>query len=280
MTDKAGTLLCRFEGPADTAEWLIAELSEFGFGAFEETTEGVLAYGDELELPPDATDELRRLVAPTGHRLVSVSRQAPRNWNERWERGITPVSAGPFCVHPPWHPPEPGLRAICIEPKMSFGTAHHATTRLMLRGMPHVVRSGDSVLDAGTGTGVLAIAARMLGARQVIGFDIDPWSEENARENLERNQTTGVEVRIGGLPAAGPGPFDAVLANINRRALQEMLPGFTARLAAGGRLLLSGVLRTDRAMMESAVSAAGLRVIDVDVEDEWITIRAEKPVEP
>ena len=279
MSQDESTLVWTLQGPADRSDWLIAELDAYGFEAFEERPSGVIAYRRETGWTQDVRAAALQTARDVGFRLAAEKREEPQNWNQAWESGIRPIEAGGFCIHPPWHDPIPGYRAICIEPKMSFGTAHHATTRLMLRCLESNVRPGDHVLDAGTGTGVLAIAARLLGARSAVAFDIDPWSQENAIENVERNGVDAVDVRLGGIEQSGPGPFDLVLANINRNVLVEMLPRFAELLPAGGRLVLSGVLVSDRSMMEERLVREGFSEPEVRVEDEWIALVCALPEE-
>src|SRR5690606_25997713 len=187
---------------------------------------------------------------------------AEENWNARWEETIRPLAVGRFLIKPTWAdvPPEHADRLLLeIDPKMSFGTGYHESTRLALGFLPALVRGGERVLDAGTGTGVLAIAALKLGAASALGFDIDPWASVNATENAYLNGVADrFEVREASLDAVPETGFGLVLANINRNALLAMLPGFAAKLAPGGRLLLAGLLRTDREAMLAAVEAAGL----------------------
>jgi len=164
---------------------------------------------------------------------------------------------------------------------MSFGTGYHESTRLVLRFLPGLVggdaSSGERVLDAGTGTGVLAIAALKLGAASAIGFDIDPWAQTNATENALLNGVADrFEVREGSLDAVPETGFDLVLANINRNALLGLMPTFAAKLAPEGRLVLAGLLRTDRDVMLAAVRAAGLAVYDEATENEWWSLIATR----
>ncbi|MFT4603764.1 MAG: ribosomal protein L11 methyltransferase [Rhodothermales bacterium] len=278
MTQAApGTLVFTFTGPAEHSGWLIAELAEFGFGAFDEEDGRVRGYVDESVLPSGLVPDLDQVIGPIGYRLEDSRRVEPENWNATWEAGIEPVSVGRFCIHPPWHTPADGLIPLCIEPKMSFGTAHHETTRLILSILHDLVVPGQSVLDAGTGTGVLALAARKLGACRIMGFDIDPWSQENAVENLERNGETDIAILAGGIECIGTqAPFDVVIANINRAVLLDMLPALVKACAPAGVIVLSGVLVPDEAMMRSALTEVGCACERVIMEGEWIALVARR----
>jgi ribosomal protein L11 methyltransferase len=182
-------------------------------------------------------------------------------------------------ITPSWHPYEaaPGEQVLTIDPKMSFGTGYHESTRLILRLLEQNIRRGDSVLDMGTGTGVLAIAAVKLGAAQATGVDVDEWSYDNACENARLNH---VEDRItilhGDISATPAGPFTLILANIQRTVLLDMLPVLVRRLRAGGRLLLAGLLREDREIMMEHLRSEGMTLSGELSENEWIAIAARR----
>ncbi|MEX0746482.1 MAG: 50S ribosomal protein L11 methyltransferase, partial [Rhodothermales bacterium] len=149
-------------------------------------------------------------------------------------------------------------------------TGYHETTRLLLRMMPDFVKPGDRVLDAGTGTGVLAIAAVKLGAVSATAFDIDPWSQENAVENFYLNRVQDqVKMIHGGIEKLPSGTFDVILANINLNVILGLLPEFADRLKADGTLLLSGVLQPDRDRLLVAAQRSGLDMITEANENEW-----------
>jgi ribosomal protein L11 methyltransferase len=154
---------------------------------------------------------------------------------------------------------------------MSFGTGYHETTRLMLGLLERHITSGARVLDAGTGTGVLAIAALKLGASSALGFDIDEWSYANALENARLNDVSGLfTVRQCDLPSVTESGFDLIAANIQKNVIEEMLPGLISRLAPGGTLLASGLLAGDRDAMVATLMRAGLALEDERREGEWI----------
>jgi len=158
---------------------------------------------------------------------------------------------------------------------MSFGTGYHETTRLMVALAERWTRPGTRVLDAGTGTGVIAIAALKLGARSAVGFDTDEWAYANAQENARLNDIADrFTVLHGDLAVVPPGHFDLVAANIQKNVIEEMLPGLLVRLAPGGTLLLSGLLSTDDDAMRGVLGRAGLAVAEAPREAEWIAYAA------
>ncbi len=197
------------------------------------------------------------------------------DWTRSWRAHFRPVFPTPrIVVCPPWDPvaaPEGGF-SIVVEPKMAFGTGHHETTRTCLQALEQEVESGSRVLDLGTGSGILAIAAARLGAREVLAVDTDDRAVENARENVSLNGVGGrVQVRPGTVDQAD-GLFDVVAANVTSGVLGPLLPDLKRHLAAGGRLVLAGILAREADAFVSLVQEAGLAVREHVPEGEWTTI--------
>ena len=203
----------------------------------------------------------------------NVELHPEKNWNRAWEETITPVRVGPFLLTPTWAeiPPEHAdATVIEIDPKMSFGTGHHATTRLLLRLLPEAVAPGDRVLDVGTGTGVLAIAAVRLGAHAALGVDVQETAIENAAENCARNDVASiVTLRSGSIDVVPEAAFDVVLANITREVLRDLLPAFQQKVRPGGLLLLSGVFTGDRDALLAAAADHGFALHQDATEEGW-----------
>ena len=269
------TLALTFRLADDHHEALIAELADLGFDAFESDDDRLIAYGPAAEWDDVSRDAVTAWLYARGLDDAEVEETLvePENWNARWEATMQPVVAGRFVVAPTWAalPPEAeGRRVLRIDPKMSFGTGYHESTRLALGLLPRVVHPGARVLDVGTGTGILALAALALGADHALGCDIDPWSVVNAEENAGLNGFTDrFEVREGSLEVVPEDGFDLVCANIHLNVLVALLPGLKAKRVPGGFLLLAGLLRTDQPAMEAALTRAGLAVQAEDVEGEW-----------
>lgn len=195
------------------------------------------------------------------------------DWTERWKDSLHAQELGALVIAPPWLAERyDAARAIVIEPAMAFGTGEHPTTRGVVRLMQRVVRPGDLVADLGTGSAVLAIAAAKLGAARVVGIEIDPDAITNAEENVARNGMADRVTIIEGdasllLPLVAP--VRVVLANIISGVLVALLPTIAASLGAGGRAILSGILREEREEMLAAFADGGWRVEDEDHEGGW-----------
>ena len=246
---------------------------------FRQTQAALTAY-----VPTDAwSDAVRerlaaRLRADGYGEALTVRHLRDRNWNAAWEEAVDPVRVGPFLLCgrsaevTPTHADAIPLR---IDPKMSFGTGHHATTRLALRLLVDAVAEGDRVLDVGTGTGVLAIAACRLGARSAFAVDTNPKAVANARENVVVNEVDNcVTVREGSVGVVPDDRVDVIVANITRDTLLDLLPGLRSRLTDDGVLVLSGLLTSDRPQMLDALGGHTLTVDDEVSENGWWGVRA------
>jgi len=264
----------------------IGLMSGSDFEGFWEDGNTLRAYLREDLFPDGLLKRLKEqlfLVAAT-HGIppptISVGRIQEQDWNAQWESTIEPIRVTDrLVIAPSWKPVTAGPRdvVLTIDPKMSFGTGYHETTRLILRLIDKYARKGYRVLDVGTGTGVLAIAAVKLGATHAIAIDNDAWAFANARENIARNEVEGlVEIRLGGLDTVTERDFDLIVANIQRNVIEEMLNDLAYMMNSTGRLLLSGLLLADSDAIHQSISTAGLRVLEEARENEWIALAAER----
>ncbi len=204
---------------------------------------------------------------------VRIAQSPAEDWSETWRSRVRSVEVGRLWIGPPWlaRSAPRGKLTVVIEPKMAFGTGDHPTTRLCLEALDAYLAAhpGDSVLDVGTGTGVLAIAARKLGAGRVAAIDTDLIAVEQARENAQLNQARDVEVSLNGLETVS-GSFDCVVANILANTLIKMAP--VLKLKVRRRLVLAGILTGQQREVELAFRDVGLVRRRSGVEGEWVRL--------
>ncbi len=244
---------------------LIALLEQGGFEGFEEG-EKLKAFIPEAAFDQTVLDAVMQTIPVTySSRLI-----APQNWNAQWESSFEPVQVGNFAlIRAGFHQPVPGVQFdIVITPKMSFGTGHHATTFLVMQQMEEIAMQGSSVLDFGTGTGVLAILAKKMGASKVVAVDNDEWSIVNARENIDANGCSDISLIQAG-SIAGLGAFNLVLANINRNVLLDAMDAIAEASKPGATVVLSGFMEPDCEMIMEAAEKAGFEGFSRFQRSEW-----------
>jgi ribosomal protein L11 methyltransferase len=268
----------------DESDILVAQLSRVGFEGFEEEPHKLHAF-----IPESLYDvtQVEKIIATTKgvadpfHTLFHISYIEPKNWNEAWEKDFEPVRVDDFCmIRAHFHQPVPGLPYdLVITPKMSFGTGHHATTFMMIVAMSHLAIEHHSVLDFGTGTGVLAILACKMGASRVFAIDSDEWSIENALENAELNECRKIHIeQRDGLE--GLGAFDFILANINRRVILENMEFLRQHLTQSGVFIGSGILESDEEKINQQALKAGLLMERLMTKDNWMSfsLKIQQPL--
>jgi ribosomal protein L11 methyltransferase len=259
-------------------EILIAELAEVGFDSFLETDEGIDAYAPQADFDRERFDEIISNYREAAQISLSEGLMPKVNWNEEWEKNYDPIEVDDLVyVRASFHQPKAGFRyEIVINPKMSFGTGHHATTFQMLRHQGEVDHAGKRVVDVGSGTGILAIMAHLLGASEVEAFDIDDWCVDNGNENFDLN---GLKTRmgLGTIRQVNPqGPFDIVLANINKNVLLDEMEIYSGLLPSKGYLLLSGFYTEDIEDLAQAALPFGLDLLKKSSKDNWAALILKK----
>lgn len=272
-----GTIELRIPIAAEHHDAVVAELETDAVGFLTEDAT-LHAYMPAEAWTDPRTDALRAWLRDRHlDDNVTTHFHPDTNWNERWESTIQPIHAGTFRIRPTWADaadPEEDVTEIIVDPKMSFGTGYHQSTRLALRLLPDAIDAGDTVLDMGSGTGILSIAACHLGAAHCLAVDIDPNAIENTPENARLNGCSDrIEVRKGSMEDVAETGFDAILANINRNVLHDLLPAFAAASTPGASLILAGLLDRDEAMITERATDCGYTVDTILPEDEWIGIR-------
>lgn len=250
------------------AEILVALLSEIKFYAFEEDHNVLNAYIKEKDFDEE---KLKNVLPPkTIFKKYIIEEE---NWNQQWESGITPVIVKDFvAIRPSFAAAIKNVKYdLIITPKMSFGTGHHATTYLMVEMMERINFHNKSVVDFGTGTGVLAILAEKCGATKIIGVDIDEWSMKNATENTTANNCKNIALKqqsnLSGIDVA-----DIVLANINRNVLTNEADWISSISKTGTLFLASGFLHEDEAEIQNCFEKRGFLKIRTKNREGWIAM--------
>lgn len=249
-------------------DWLIANLKDDAEG-FEEGDTHLKA----IFLPERYNNAFISSLAAQHHISYQKNIIEQQNWNALWESNFEPVLVDDFVgIRASFHQPiEHVAYEIIITPKMSFGTGHHATTYLMMKQMQKINFHNKSVFDFGTGTGVLAILAKKLGASKVVATDIDKWSIENAKENFEHNHVTDIQLLHTDSCDVGSS-FDIILANINRNVLLNNIPILASQLCKGGQLVLSGILSEDISAIINCGSNSSLQHTYQAEKNNWICL--------
>jgi ribosomal protein L11 methyltransferase len=259
---------------------LLAELAEAGFDAFMEIPGGFEGYAEGERYDAEAVEEiLHRYKSLAQNLTFSFDKVEKTNWNAVWESSYEPVVIDDRClIRAAFHTPDRQYPyEIIITPKMSFGTGHHPTTRLMIRAQLDVNHKGKRVLDAGCGTAILSVMASKLGASEIHAVDPDEWSVINGEENARLNDCSNIRLYKGTTREQDfQEPFDIVLANINKNVLMEDMDWYAEHLLPGGHLLLSGFYDSDVADILTQSARYNLDFLHRYEEEKWVALGLRK----
>lgn len=255
-------------------EILIAEFAALGFDTFQENENGFITYWEGAYDSSGLNDLVDRYSAVASF-VFSIKETVKENWNKEWEKNYDPIIIDETCiVKAPFHTNlHPYLIELIITPKMSFGTGHHETTHLMLAEMLTIDFNKTKVLDAGTGTGVLAILAKKQGAASVLAFDIDDWCVENTLENAEVNGVKVEAIKASIEDIKFKDEYNIVLVNINKNILLSQMVFYKQTLKPGGELLLSGFYYEDLEDIKQKAHKTGLSFKHHKVRNNWTMAR-------
>ena len=254
-------------------EILIAQLADAGYEGFEEKDGSLDAFIKSKCFDDSILNEISfKYQTP-----YTKEKIAETNWNQVWESNFEPVIVNDYvAIRADFHKPIANTKfEIVITPKMSFGTGHHATTYMMIELMKEIDLNGRSVLDFGSGTGILAILAEKEGAKNIDAIDNDDWSIANAGENFEKNNCTKINLRKAS-NAESEIKFDIILANINKNVIIENLDLLSRQLNKGGQVLLSGLLKEDKDEILSIATKLGLKLKKELIRNNWIALEFVK----
>jgi ribosomal protein L11 methyltransferase len=257
----------------DFAEIILAELAELGFDSFIDSDSGFLGYIEE-----DLFDDIsvkKMLETYSSKTGISYSFKAieKENWNQTWESNFSPIVVDDkIQVRAGFHESAGLPLEIIITPKMSFGTGHHETTHQVMSLQLEINHTCKTVLDVGTGTGILAILASKLGSSHIHAFDIDDWSVENTLENIDLNHTANITVSKGTIKDQAAETYDIVLANINRNILLDEIPMYVNFLKPGGLIIMSGFYLHDIEDIAALANTHHLKKIKHSSRNEWAAV--------
>lgn len=223
-------------------------------------------------------DELQRLGLAFPSQSVVTDEIQDRDWNEEWKKsyGMTKISDR-ILIRPSWEKPPQNSPECTIEidPEMAFGTGTHATTSLTLQILlEKEIRGNERILDFGTGTGILSIAAIKLGAQKTVAFDIDPIAAHTAVHNAKKNNVgKHIHVFAGSCEAVTKTRFDLIVANVNRSVILKFMPFLSEMLDDAGKMILSGILDREEEMIRDALGIYRLQILQINARDEWLAFK-------
>ncbi len=253
-----------------------AVLADIGFESFVETDRGIDAYIPESLYSEEALAEtLQSLPLIDTHVQYHIEFIKEKDWNEEWEKNFfQPIYIdNKVVIHSSFHQDVPPAEYdIVIDPKMAFGTGHHQTTELMISYLADLEVHDKSFLDMGCGTAVLAILARMKGARPVTAIDNDEWAYRNALENIRLNNTPDIKVQLGDASLLGDEQYDFIFANINRNILLNDIHSYASCMSPGASLYMSGFYSEDMEAIIQEGAKSGLGFISYKTKDNWVAL--------
>ena len=264
---------CSFTNPEnENLKDMFMELLGFiGFDSFMDTDEGFEAYCQEPALNEEELNDIMQMEQFVNVKLLKKELIPDQDWNATWEASYEPVIINEFCrIRAPFHKVEGSYKYdLIIEPKMSFGTAHHETTSQIIELMLQSDFSGLNLLDMGSGTGVLAILAKKLGSATTVAIDNDEWAYRNALDNIRLNDENDIVVELGDASSLNDRQFDVILANINRNILLRDMKEYVKSLVNGGKIFFSGFYEEDLVLITKEAERLGLTYSNHVTKNNW-----------
>jgi len=262
---------------------LVGQLTQLGFNGFVQEEHSLCCFIPASKWTPSGQNNFRAILErfkhefPSANLALSIRSLREENWNKTWEKQTGIVLATPsIVIKPSWTKLSKRHRTkliLHIDPKMSFGTGHHETTRLSLGLLERFLQPNMKVLDFGCGTGVLSIASAKLGARSVMAIDNDEWAIENTSENIGRNHVQAkVKVRLGSISSIPRFRYDLLIANIDFRTISRFIRPLISRIRKEGIVILSGFLTSDMHALLPLFGKNSLSPLELDSENEWVAI--------
>ena len=264
---------CSFTNPdnENLKDMFMELLGEIGFDSFMDTDDGFDAYCQEPLLNEEELNDIMQMEQFANVKLLKKELIPDQDWNATWEASYEPVIINEFCrIRAPFHKVEGSYKYdLIIEPKMSFGTAHHETTSQIIELMLQSDFSGLNLLDMGSGTGVLAILAKKLGSATTVAIDNDEWAYRNALDNIRLNDENDIVVELGDASSLNDRQFDVILANINRNILLRDMKEYVKSLVNGGKIFFSGFYEEDLVLITKEAERLGLTYSNHVTKNNW-----------
>lgn len=264
---------CSFSNPDNEIlkDMFMELLGEIGFDSFMDTDEGFDAFCQELLLNDEELNDIMQMEQFANVKLIKKELIPDQDWNATWEASYEPVIINEFCrIRAPFHKVEGSYKYdLIIEPKMSFGTAHHETTSQIIELMLQSDFTGQNLLDMGSGTGVLAILAKKLGSATTVAIDNDEWAYRNALDNIRLNDENDIIVELGDASSLNDRQFDVILANINRNILLRDMKEYVKCLVDGGKIFFSGFYEEDLVLIAKEAERLGLTYSNHVTKNNW-----------
>lgn len=264
---------CSFSNPENEIlkDMFMELLGEIGFDSFMDTDDGFDAYCQEPLLNDEELNDIMQMEQFANVKLLKKELIPDQDWNATWEASYEPVIINEFCrIRAPFHKVEGSYKYdLIIEPKMSFGTAHHETTSQIIELMLQSDFTGQNLLDMGSGTGVLAILAKKLGSATTVAIDNDEWAYRNALDNIRLNDENEIIVELGDASSLNDRQFDVILANINRNILLRDMKEYVKCLVDGGKIFFSGFYEEDLVLITKEAERLGLTYSNHVTKNNW-----------
>tara|TARA_B100001758_G_scaffold247889_1_gene268215 strand:- start:15208 stop:16041 length:834 start_codon:yes stop_codon:yes gene_type:complete len=257
---------------------IVARFHEIEFESYIEDENGVKAYIQTHLLDEELVNSILVEVSEQTDLSYKINQVEPENWNRKWENNFLPIFINDKCVvRANFHEPIADIEyEIVITPKMSFGTGHHETTSLVMNQMFELDFKNKSVLDIGSGTGVLAILASLLGANYLVGVDIDDWAFKNGIDNANINNVFNIKFFHGNIKLISEEKFDVILANINRNIILQDIKNYVELMNERSDILLSGFLKDDVALILDKSEQLGLKLVGQKNNNKWQMLHLRK----
>ena len=252
---------------------ITAKLNEIEFESYQQTDSGLQAYIQKIHFDEELLNDAFKILDKQVDFDFAVKEIQQQNWNASWEASFDPVYINEQCViRADFHAPINLPFELIITPKMSFGTGHHSTTFLIANELFEIELKEKSVLDMGSGTGLLSILSEKLGAKNCIGIDIDYWADKNAKENAVLNACKKTEFELGGVSKIEDRKFDIILANINRNIILADLEKYCSALNPEGDIFLSGFYKKDEYLIVEKAAELSLKLIVSKEKENWLLL--------